>query len=209
MVVGYDVKSDVIDIRKDIPKSSDVFFVDTNVWYWQTYSKASSHKPSYQVRDYPIYIKKILNVHSKLYRCDLILAEISHIIEKSEFEIFCDQNSLPTTSANKKIFRHNYSIERSNVILEVETAWDSIQKMSETFDIVINDAISKEFMKKFQTLLVDGYDLHYLIGILQLFKKPSILTDDGDFSSIPNITLFTANDSVISAANRQGKLLTR
>ena len=35
------ILADVVDIRNDTPKSDDVFMVDTNVWYFTTYTKAS------------------------------------------------------------------------------------------------------------------------------------------------------------------------
>ena len=36
-----------------------------------------------------------------------------------------------------------------------------------------------------------------------------IITDDGDFSTVPNILVFTSNVNVIQAAKVQGKLLKR
>ena len=41
MAVNYNIQANVVDIRKDLPKSNDVFLVDTNVWYWITYTRAS------------------------------------------------------------------------------------------------------------------------------------------------------------------------
>jgi hypothetical protein len=40
-------------------------------------------------------------------------------------------------------------------------------------------------------------------GVLQL------ITDDGDFATVPGIQVFTANRNVINAARSQGKLQTR
>jgi hypothetical protein len=36
-----------------------------------------------------------------------------------------------------------------------------------------------------------------------------IITDDGDFVTVPEIILFTANNNVVRAAKAQCKLLTR
>ncbi len=36
-----------------------------------------------------------------------------------------------------------------------------------------------------------------------------VLTDDGDFCTVPGITLFTANRGVVEAARVQGKLVIR
>jgi hypothetical protein len=42
MPVKYSIQANVIDITTDVPKASDKFLVDTNVWYWLTYPAASS-----------------------------------------------------------------------------------------------------------------------------------------------------------------------
>jgi hypothetical protein len=36
-----------------------------------------------------------------------------------------------------------------------------------------------------------------------------VITDDGDFSTVPGIQVFTANRNVIQAARAQGRLITR
>jgi hypothetical protein len=36
-----------------------------------------------------------------------------------------------------------------------------------------------------------------------------VITDDGDYVTVPGIQVFTANYNVITAARNQGKLLTR
>jgi len=36
-----------------------------------------------------------------------------------------------------------------------------------------------------------------------------ILTDDGDYCTVPNIQVFTANQRVIDAARQQARLITR
>ena len=36
-----------------------------------------------------------------------------------------------------------------------------------------------------------------------------VITDDGDYVTVPGIKVFTANHNVIRAARNQGKLITR
>jgi len=53
MAVHYKIQADVVDIKADIPKGTDAFFVDTNVWYWMTYHRArQANQPpkSYQIK---------------------------------------------------------------------------------------------------------------------------------------------------------------
>jgi hypothetical protein len=209
MEACYKVQADIFDIRRDCPSSDDVFFIDTNVWYWQFYSRASLHRASYQVREYPRFIKKIIEQKCKILRCELTLSEISHLIEKSEFEIYCETHNLEESSGNKKAFRHNLQNERFAVISEVEDAWSQISSMSESLDMTIDEETTKEFLVKFRSHLVDGYDIFYLMRLLQEPNKPIILTDDGDFSTIPGIKIFTANRKVINFAEKCGKLKQR
>jgi hypothetical protein len=64
-------KPSVVDIHSDTPSSSDIFLVDTNVWYWMTYQRASSgDQPpkSYQTNQYPSYISQALSMGSRLIR---------------------------------------------------------------------------------------------------------------------------------------------
>jgi hypothetical protein len=48
--------------------------------------------------------------------------------------------------------------------------------------------------------------------MLEAMKKEGItqiITDDGDFVTVPGITVFTANDNVIRAAKNKNKLIDR
>jgi len=55
---------------------------------------------------------------------------------------------------------------------------------------------------------VDGYDL-FLLEAMKNNGVVQIITDDGDFSSVSGIKIFTANLNVIRAARDQGKLIKR
>jgi hypothetical protein len=99
MAVNYTVRAKVIDIRRNNPKQKEAFLVDSNVWYWMTYTKASSSALAYpalpyQTTRYPSYISKALSAKSQLYHCGLSLNELSHIIEGTERDIF--KRSTPT-----------------------------------------------------------------------------------------------------------------
>ena len=39
MAANIVIRADVVDISKDTPRNNENFLVDTNVWYWMTYSK--------------------------------------------------------------------------------------------------------------------------------------------------------------------------
>jgi hypothetical protein len=207
MTVAYDILADVIDIRFDKPKHQDSFFVDTNVWYWLAYSRASVTAKSYQVTAYPEYIKKIRSVNARLSRCNLILAELAHIIEKTEFGIFCSANKKDPNTYPMKEFRHELSANREDVTQEIESAWMQVGQLSGLVPMTIDDDAATTFIADLKANRLDGYDLLYL----DLLRKQhfSILTDDGDFATVPGITVFTANLQVIDAARDCGKLKMR
>lgn len=207
MSVNYVIAADVIDVRVDSPKPEDVFLVDSNVWYWMTYTKASLVMEPWsqsRVRDYPAFVNKAISTSAKLYRCALSFSELAHIIEKTEREIF-EKTSGPIRT---KEFRHNHPAERVNVVSEVQAAWGQVKTMASSLDVTINDAITDAALARFEKECVDGYDLFFLEAMSNE-KMFQIITDDGGFATVSGIRVFTANQNVITAAQKQGKFITR
>jgi gamma-glutamylcyclotransferase (GGCT)/AIG2-like uncharacterized protein YtfP len=207
MAIHYTIQAEVVNIRRDLPKPDDAFFVDTNVWYWMIYSRAGQAnlppKP-YQLRDYPAYITKARQVTAKLYRCELSLAELAHQIEQVEREIFIRSNRVVGT----KEFRHNYALERAGVVAEVQSIWGQIKTMATPIEALIDEATTDAALTRFQTQPVDGYDLFILEAIAKA-GVVQVITDDGDFTTVPGIQVFTSNQNVILSAQNQGKILVR
>ncbi len=207
MAVNYVIAADIIDVRVDTPKPKDVFLVDSNVWYWMTYTKASlSNQPQTlrRVREYSAFVNNAIAVSAKLYRCALSLSELAHTIEKSERKIF--ENTFG--QIRPKEYRHNHPKERSNVVKEVQTAWGQVKTMASSLDVTINDAITGTALARFEKECVDGYDLFFLEAMSN-GKVIQIVTDDGDFATVSGIRVFTANQNVITTAQKQGKFITR
>ena len=125
MAINYRVQADVIDIRTDTPQPVDEFLVDTNVWYWMTYTRASlGASPPHvtQLTDHPNYINQALSNKSRLRFCGLALAELVHLIEKTEREIYI----AAAGQVLAKEFRHNLPLQRANVVSEVQSAWTQV-----------------------------------------------------------------------------------
>ncbi len=209
MNINYTIQANVIDIRQNNPKADDVFFVDTNIWYWFAYTRASlgDHPPKhYQINEYPSFIKKALSAKSKLYNCGLSLAELAHLIERTELEIFSKASGFD--KSKKKEFRHNHPIERTHVVSEIQAAWGLVETMSQTVDIQINKDTTDAALFRLSTQILDGYDLFILESITKA-GIVKVITDDGDFATIPNILIFTSNTNILQAARTQGKLVKR
>ncbi|MGB4000320.1 MAG: PIN domain-containing protein [Desulfomonilia bacterium] len=204
MAINYTVQAEVVDISADTPKTEDAFLVDTNVWYWTTYPNATSHIPN-QISDYPGYLNNALGASAKIFHSGLTLAELSHIIEKTEREIY-ERNI--GNSIKPKEFRHNLVGQRGRVVSEVQAAWAQVASLAEPLTVTIDSPAATSALNRLQTEKVDGYDL-FILESMRSHGVVQVITDDGDFVTVPGIQVFTANRNVIQAARAQGRLITR
>jgi predicted nucleic acid-binding protein len=201
MAINYNIQAEVIDIQSDLPKSDDIFLVDTNVWYWLTYTNASISAVPYQINSYSSYIAQAISNNSLLLYSGLSLSELAHNIEQTERQIF-------SSTIKAKEYRHNYPTERANVVAEIETAWNQVTSIAVSADINIDEKITQNTLKRFSNQLLDGYDL-MILEIMNKANIKQIITDDGDYVTVPNLQVFTANRNVITTARNQGKLIIR
>ncbi|MEH1908518.1 hypothetical protein [Nostoc sp.] len=203
MVVNLNIQADIIDIKTDNPQQGDIFLVDTNVWFWQTYTNAGFGTKVSKFSNYLKYINQSLLNGATLTYSGLILAELAHIIEKTEYNIYIKSYGfLPL-----KEYRHNYPNERMNVVAEVQSAWSQVKALAIPVDLTVDDATTDAALNRFQTQAVDGYDLLLLEAISRAGAgKIKIITHDMDYAVVPDIQVFTSNNNVIQAANIQKKL---
>lgn len=203
MAANIVIRANVVDISKDTPRKNENFLVDTNVWYWMTYSKASMHSLAipYQTSSYPTYANSALSVGAKLNYSGLNILELTHVIERSEFNI-------AGAGATFKEFRHNSAINRTMVCSEINSSFGQVKSMGQYFEIDLGQYALSSAIGGFNRFEVDGYDCmiadHMLKNGIQ-----NIVTDDGDFASVAGVTVFTANRNIIQRASQAGKLLVR
>ncbi len=209
MSLRYSIQAAVVDIRTDVPQAEDIFFVDTNIWYWATYPKADSSllsrwsRPNpYQINDYPNYFESAVVVESTLYCSGLSLSELAHRIERTECEISKGEKF------SLKDFRRKYPTERAGVVAEISNVWSQVTSVASLLDLNIDSSTTNAALMRLTTQLIDGYDL-FLLETMQKHSVTKIITDDGDYVTVPGIQVFTANQNVIKAAASQGKLLSR
>lgn len=204
MAINYVIQADVIDIHTDVPKSTDAFMVDSNVWFWVTYSGASTQAMRYQIVSYPNYVSNALAAGASLLRCGLCMAELVDLIERTEWKIY----SSAVQSILRKEYRHNLLSERSRVVSEVQASWAQVKTMATPIDVEINDRVNDAALQRCQNQTVGGYDL-LILEIMARENLLQIISDDGDFACVPGIQVLTANRNVLNAARAQGKIVVR
>ncbi|MCP4701011.1 MAG: hypothetical protein GY862_29785 [Gammaproteobacteria bacterium] len=91
--------------------------------------------------------------------------------------------------------------------MEVQNAWAQVSSLAEPLTVTINAPMTTAALKRLQTEKVDGYDL-FILESMKSHGVMQVITDDGDFATVPGIQVFTANRSVIQAAKAQKKLIT-
>jgi len=208
MPINLTIQAEVIDIRSDTPRQDDIFLVDTNVWLWQTYTNAiaSSRNAPNKIRAYTPYLSKARRNGATLVYSGLILSELTHVIEKTERQIY---NQRTGSTLDAKEYRHNYPAERANVIAEVESAWKQVEGLAVPIDLPVNEEITSASLARFKTQALDGYDLLILEAISRAgADQVKVITDDMDYAVVPDIQVFTINGLVIQQATAQRKLLT-
>ena len=198
------VEGMVYDIRSVEPEPEHEYFVDTNAWYWTTYSRASipatAKTRTYQSHQYPRFIKKALDKGSILHRCDLSFAELTHTIEDCERQIFIE--FIAERDVSTKEYRHSEDEEREQVVSEVESVWGQIKQMSQCLELTIHDPTTTNAMTDLKQYRIDGYDI-LLLQAMKQGKLAKIVTDDSDFATVPGIEVFTCNRALIELARKK------
>lgn len=198
------VRAQVVDIGADTPKDSDVFLVDTNAWYWLFYPRASVSLSPAQA-NYPNYLKTAIGAKSALHCYGLTFAELAHNIEKAEREIYAGRAG---KDIGTKEFRHNYQNERRKIVTLISDTWSDVLSASTMLDLDMDNDFMRSALTLFPSVGLDGYDLFMAEAALKA-GVTQIVTDDGDYATVPGLTIFTANQRVIHAAAAAGKLVTR
>src|SRR5690242_19157051 len=140
------ILAEVVDIRDDAPTDRDVFFVDTNVWYWITYTRASMRPwpaPGRAVDSYARYIQRAKTAGARLLVCTLSFAELAHIIERKERDIYNYYGS--NSRLEEKPFRYDSSV-RADVMAEIEVAWTQVSALADIAGITVDEGVTQRVL---------------------------------------------------------------
>lgn len=205
MPVQYRVQADVVDLRRYSPSSGESYLVDTNAWYWTTYSRAilgASQPRYYQATDYPAFILRSLRAGASLWASPIVFAELAHRIEACEWQIYVRLNA----PVSLKEFRHNLVQERQRVVAEIEACWSQVESMAGVYSLQADSGVCLNGIAALQNVALDAYDILSLTGLPGMPAPFRIVSDDGDFCTVPNVTVLTANRTVLDAARQQSRL---
>jgi 3-dehydroquinate dehydratase len=201
------VRANVVDIRKPFKSEGIVFFVDTNVWFWYTTVIGYADGKAYQIDDYPSFISSVLGT-GKLIASAINLIELSFVIEDVHFDIFREDCRLQRRpQITKKEYRHKFPEKRKEIVQEIKSSWDSVKVVAEITDTNLDSKKDIEsILDSVTNSQVDAYDLAILENMKRA-RTSCILSDDCDFVTVPGITIYTANPSVIEKARSLQRLM--
>jgi len=210
----FSVNAVVVDLRNDQPRNTDKFLIDSNVLYWFGYTRSTQDPKLGQSRitligEYTKYINIAIKLKSVLYKATLSFAEVAHIIEGTERRIFSKKQGLKTEIETKR-FRHDYPTSRQGVVIEIQNTWSMIDSITKnnTLDVTVDTPLITKSLQRIQTEAVDGYDC-FMIEALLASGITQVITDDADFGQVAGLTIFTANNKLLTEAHNQNKLIQR
>ncbi len=90
----------------------------------------------------------------------------------------------------------------------VADTWADVLTLSTLLRLNLDDIFMQSALSLFPSVCLDGYDLFMAEAALKAMVT-QVITDDGDYATVPGLTVFTANQNVINAARANGKLIVR
>lgn len=186
----------VIDLKTFVPfDNKKGFFLDTNVLYWYANPRFSpTSQPNSTAKIYYNFVDKLIVNKNPLFTSVYNLTELLNVIEKNEYEIYSKLNpSLPLT---KKEFRARPA-ERATVERIMRTALNNVRSICTITDFNFTQSTVDEFISDFSNHRCDVFDFAILKNCIDT-NQLNIISDDGDFSTIEHINMYTANENVLN-----------
>ena len=171
------------------------FFLDTNVLYWYTYPRFSlpGHlNPSAQI--YYDFIDSLTSAGNPLKTSVYNLTELLNVVEKNEYDIYCKLH--PDLPLSRKDFRR-MADERQKVSQMIKTTMNNALNICSITDFNFTSETLTSFSNEFTNHRCDVFDYAILKNCIST-KDINIISDDGDFSSMPGINLYTANENILN-----------
>jgi predicted nucleic acid-binding protein len=171
--------SEVIQIDKYTPSTSESFFFDNNVWMFLYYQIANYGRQ--KQNKYSQLLERLISLRCLIFINSLLLSEFINTCLRSDFKIWCD---LEENKGRKLKFKEDFvgSASYKESVEEILSSVSQIRKVTtagnDDFNALNIDAILAGMS------LRDFNDNYYLA--LAERKKWTIVTDDSDMLSNVN-----------------------
>jgi hypothetical protein len=228
MTTPNQVRSLVIDIRlvniSNLPRQ---IVADTNVLFWLFYPNFASLQSSgggtprpYQLREYNRFWANATRASASLCTSVFNLGELAKVIEYSELEMCwrTDPNppqldlNVPSTSFSAqlcKMCRYHYGSQRAAIRKTIEQTLASVKKNVPLIPCFrSSDEEYERAMSEWCSSAGDFGDAVTVALSKLMLRAPFVLSDDRDLATFDGITLYTANNRIISDASQSGMLRT-
>lgn len=178
--------NNVIDIKSYNPKSSDLFFLDNNIWMF-LFCPIGNHSKTQQ-KVYSSFFQSIISAKATIFVNSLILSEFANSFLRIDFEQWKKKQQLYGANYKKDyIPTQQYKDTVSAITAAINNILSLSEKKPDDFHMINIDSICNNF----QT--VDFNDC-YLVEFCRN-NSLKLVTDDKDFQKIssPNISILTSN----------------
>lgn len=196
------IASDVVDLQFRMPSATDVFGLDTNILLWYSYKPSLIPKAVYRYQPYSSFIKSAVNSGSSFNVSIINLAELSHVIERFEWELVGGEAGQYGTI---KDFRADPA-QHAHVSGEVQAAWAVIMTLATVVDAMLPSSVIPHYLAEYASSQSDAYD-GLLIEAYKSAGVSQLISGDADWATWAGINLFTANQRVVDAARIQSMLI--
>lgn len=165
------------------------YFIDTNALYWYTYPRFINNL-SPQAKPYYNFIDSLVAANNPLITSIYNISELLNVIEKNEFEIYKSTNS-DNPYISRKDFRRMPS-ERQKLQNMMKTTLQNVYAICNVIEFPFDKLNMDQFVDTLTSHRCDVFDYVIIQNNIKE-EMTNIITDDNDFSTIPNITIYTTN----------------
>lgn len=178
--------------------SSRKYFLDTNVLYWYTYPRflqPNKFDPAGKI--YYDFVDSLAEAGNPMETSIYNLTELLNVIEKNEFKLF---TSVEGDTYKIKDFRAIES-ERQKVKSMMATTLNNVKSICTIKEFEFTSQAVNDFVDNLTEHQCDVFDFSILRNC-QATSCLNIISDDGDFFTMDEITLYTANQNVLEKYSR-------
>lgn len=185
------------DIRTYVPiNNKKVFCLDTNTLYWYCYPRYSniiSSRRKNEIRPYYEFIDKLVQNGNTIITSIYNVSEFLNVIEKNECDIYQQMN--PGMPIHIKDLR-KMPEERKKLRQIMNVALNNVRSICKVVGFEISFSHLEYFVHELENHECDLFDYIIIKDHLDN-ERWSIVTDDGDFFSVDNVEIYTANEKML------------